>query len=337
MPTAARTQAGPARADGARRPVRLCSLGAGGHGDRKLVAQRLLLHGSRRDQCSLGTWCSCHRGQWAWFTGCDTPAAFRAVHPRRRCRRTRRGSRACDCQAHLRAPGMGHSIRRPARRRKSIRPDVSNAMRPGLRVRSHRFRSALRAWWWIAGPARLAVGGDRRGTRSRSGSQRLAATASRPLCQMTSRRVRGRRGNEAGRTAELIAVLVMLAVSLGTPAAAVAGSSATLYGKADVAIASEDTGAPGDSRRTVLNSGNQSSSRLGIRGAEGLNAGRKAVSTSSGRRPRHAEARLSILRAPFRCRARGVSVWRRWAASTRRSTVWHLPPIVSAKASTVAI
>ncbi|QYF93951.1 porin [Massilia sp. PAMC28688] len=60
------------------------------------------------------------------------------------------------------------------------------------------------------------------------------------------------------------------------PLAASAQSSVTVYGVADAAIAAEDTGAP-DGSRTVLNSGNQSSSRLGFRGTEDLGGGLKAM------------------------------------------------------------
>ncbi len=60
------------------------------------------------------------------------------------------------------------------------------------------------------------------------------------------------------------------------PLAASAQSSVTVYGVADAAIAAEDTGAP-DGSRTVVNSGNQSSSRLGFRGVEDLGNGLKAM------------------------------------------------------------
>lgn len=54
-------------------------------------------------------------------------------------------------------------------------------------------------------------------------------------------------------------------------------SSVTLYGIVDTAVAIEDTGEPGRASRTVLNSGNQSSSRFGFRGSEDLGGGLKAV------------------------------------------------------------
>lgn len=61
------------------------------------------------------------------------------------------------------------------------------------------------------------------------------------------------------------------------PFLASAQSSVTMYGVADVGVAVEDTGAPDTSRRVALNSGNQSSSRLGFRGVEDLGGGLKAL------------------------------------------------------------
>ena len=60
-------------------------------------------------------------------------------------------------------------------------------------------------------------------------------------------------------------------------AAAQAQNIVTLYGVMDAAVAIEDTGDPGTSTRKAVNSGNQSSSRIGIRGSEDLGAGLKAV------------------------------------------------------------
>ena len=60
------------------------------------------------------------------------------------------------------------------------------------------------------------------------------------------------------------------------PLVASAQSSVVVYGVADLAVAKEDTGAPGG-RRTAVNSGNQSSSRLGFRGTEDLGNGLKAL------------------------------------------------------------
>jgi len=61
------------------------------------------------------------------------------------------------------------------------------------------------------------------------------------------------------------------------PLFAHAQTNVTVYGIMDAAIASEDTDAPGEKRRTVINSGNQSSSRLGFRGSEDLGNGLKAI------------------------------------------------------------
>jgi predicted porin len=70
-----------------------------------------------------------------------------------------------------------------------------------------------------------------------------------------------------------------LAVALFTslPLLATAQSNVTVYGVMDAAVSSEDTGAPGEGRRTVINSGDQSSSRLGFRGTEDLGNGLKAL------------------------------------------------------------
>lgn len=61
------------------------------------------------------------------------------------------------------------------------------------------------------------------------------------------------------------------------PLFAHAQSNVTIYGIMDAAVASEDSDAPGEKRRTVINSGNQSSSRLGFRGTEDLGNGLKAI------------------------------------------------------------
>jgi len=60
------------------------------------------------------------------------------------------------------------------------------------------------------------------------------------------------------------------------PVMASAQSSVTVYGTVDAALAREDTGAP-DGSRTVVNSGNQSSNKLGFRGVEEIGNGLKAV------------------------------------------------------------
>ncbi|MBB5205404.1 MAG: porin [Burkholderiales bacterium] len=71
--------------------------------------------------------------------------------------------------------------------------------------------------------------------------------------------------------------LVACPLLVALPFGAQAQSSVTLYGIVDAAVALEDTGEPGRGSRKVLNSGNQSSSRLGFRGSEDLGAGLKAV------------------------------------------------------------
>jgi predicted porin len=68
------------------------------------------------------------------------------------------------------------------------------------------------------------------------------------------------------------------AVSLvaAAPLFAAAQTNVTLYGILDAAVSSQDTGGP-DGRTTVVNSGNQSSSRFGFRGTEDLGNGLKAM------------------------------------------------------------
>jgi predicted porin len=70
-----------------------------------------------------------------------------------------------------------------------------------------------------------------------------------------------------------------LAVALLTslPLLAAAQSNVTVYGVMDAAVSSEDTGAAGEGRRTVINSGDQSSSRIGFRGTEDLGNGLHAI------------------------------------------------------------
>jgi predicted porin len=70
--------------------------------------------------------------------------------------------------------------------------------------------------------------------------------------------------------------LLAAALLSSLPLFAAAQSSVTVYGVLDAALAKEDTGAPGGSR-TAVNSGNQSSSRLGFRGTEDLGGGLKAM------------------------------------------------------------
>jgi predicted porin len=70
--------------------------------------------------------------------------------------------------------------------------------------------------------------------------------------------------------------LLVAALIATLPLVAAAQSSVTVYGLVDAAISREDTGAANGSRTTV-NSGNQSSSRLGFRGTEDLGNGLKAL------------------------------------------------------------
>ena len=68
-----------------------------------------------------------------------------------------------------------------------------------------------------------------------------------------------------------------LAVSFAlTPLFAAAQSNVQLYGIMDAAVSSQDVGGP-EGRSTVVNSGNQSSSRFGFRGTEDLGNGLKAM------------------------------------------------------------
>ncbi|CUI08317.1 porin [Massilia antarctica] len=70
--------------------------------------------------------------------------------------------------------------------------------------------------------------------------------------------------------------LMAAVLAAAIPLCASAQSSVTIYGVADAALAKEDTGAK-DGRRTVVNSGNQSTSRIGFRGVEDLGNGLSAV------------------------------------------------------------
>ena len=70
--------------------------------------------------------------------------------------------------------------------------------------------------------------------------------------------------------------ILAAALFASLPFAAAAQSSVSIYGIADAALAREDNGAANGSK-TVLNSGNQSSSRLGFRGTEDLGNGLKAI------------------------------------------------------------
>lgn len=70
--------------------------------------------------------------------------------------------------------------------------------------------------------------------------------------------------------------LLAAALFASLPLVASAQSSVTIYGIADASIAREDTDVAGGSK-TVVNSGNQSSSRIGFRGVEDLGNGLKAI------------------------------------------------------------
>ena len=70
--------------------------------------------------------------------------------------------------------------------------------------------------------------------------------------------------------------LLVAALFASLPLIASAQSSVTVYGVADAAIAREDTGAVNGSR-TIVASGNQSTSRVGFRGTEDIGGGLKAM------------------------------------------------------------
>ena len=61
------------------------------------------------------------------------------------------------------------------------------------------------------------------------------------------------------------------------PIAAFAQSNVQLYGVMDAALAREESGTPGQNSTWKVNSGNQSSSRIGFRGTEDLGDGLKAM------------------------------------------------------------
>jgi predicted porin len=68
-----------------------------------------------------------------------------------------------------------------------------------------------------------------------------------------------------------------VALVVSAPMLAAAQSNVTVYGTMDAAVGVLDTGANGEKSQTVINSGNQSSSRLGFRGTEDLGNGLKAL------------------------------------------------------------
>ena len=70
--------------------------------------------------------------------------------------------------------------------------------------------------------------------------------------------------------------LLAVAVLAALPLAASAQSSVTIYGILDASVAREDSDVT-NGNRTVLASGNQSTSRIGFRGVEDLGNGLKAL------------------------------------------------------------
>jgi predicted porin len=66
------------------------------------------------------------------------------------------------------------------------------------------------------------------------------------------------------------------ALAAATPLFAAAQTNVTLYGVVDAAIESSDTGGP-EGRHTFVQSGDQSTSRIGFRGTEDLGNGLKAI------------------------------------------------------------
>lgn len=71
--------------------------------------------------------------------------------------------------------------------------------------------------------------------------------------------------------------LAAAALFAAAPAIAQTGSSVQLYGVVDAGIEVNDTGAPGESSRVVMNSGNLAGQRLGFRGNEDLGGGLSAL------------------------------------------------------------
>lgn len=71
--------------------------------------------------------------------------------------------------------------------------------------------------------------------------------------------------------------LLAVAVAAALPAAAFAQSNVTLYGLADVGVGMLDNDAPGGDKTMFVESGVQSTSRVGVRGAEDLGGGLKAT------------------------------------------------------------
>lgn len=76
--------------------------------------------------------------------------------------------------------------------------------------------------------------------------------------------------------AKRLAAALAVATVAASPLFAAAQTNVQLYGILDAAISSQDVGGP-EGRTTVVNSGNQSSSRFGFRGTEDLGNGLKAM------------------------------------------------------------
>lgn len=71
--------------------------------------------------------------------------------------------------------------------------------------------------------------------------------------------------------------ILAIALVSALPLVAQAQTSVTMYGMVDASIGVENNDAPGESSRTVVTSGSQSSSRIGFRGTEDLGNGLKAL------------------------------------------------------------
>jgi predicted porin len=76
--------------------------------------------------------------------------------------------------------------------------------------------------------------------------------------------------------AKRLAAALAVTFAAATPLFAAAQTNVQLYGIMDAAVSSQNVGGP-EGRTTVINSGNQSSSRFGFRGTEDLGNGLKAM------------------------------------------------------------
>jgi predicted porin len=74
-----------------------------------------------------------------------------------------------------------------------------------------------------------------------------------------------------------LAIALAATAPLFASSFAAAQTNVTVYGVLDAALSKEDTGAPGGKLPLQVNSGNQSSSRIGFRGTEELGGGLKAI------------------------------------------------------------